>query len=228
MPIRNYGVLKGWVVRGVPERHGRSPHYQVLVDADGVKFRVAVGTRSLHGAADLLYHADPEFQHPFLERLVGLEDGFHPLEHDRESGALDYVRGSLVTREQMRPLPVDRPGPDNDLNEKIGSLIDRAAADASARLYAFGGRWGPEPQVRDGEFDFLPGNGVHEIHMNQGSPPGRHGDDNGPWQDGALLVHFPRKDRWTALFLAFQSQSWSVDDADEHERHSVHAADPDR
>ena len=212
MPVRNYGVLKGRVVRGIPERHGRSPHFQVLVDADGTMFRVAVGTRSLHGAPDLLYFADPDFEHPFLERLVELEDGFHPLEHTRESGALDYARGSLVRREQMRPLPVDLPGRDNDLNEKIGSLIDRARADGSARLYAFGGRWGPEPQARDVEFGFLPGNGVHEIHMNQGSPPGRHAHDNGPWQDGALLIHFAGKDRWTALFLAFQSQRWSADD----------------
>ncbi len=226
MPVRNYGVLKGRVVRGTPERHGRSPHYQVLVDADGVKFRIAVGTRSLEGAPDLLYHAEPDFQHSFLERLVGLEDGFHPLEHNRESGALDYVRGSMVRREQMQPLPVDLPGRDNDLNEKIGSLVDRAAADATARVYAFGGRWGPEPQIRDVEFGFLPGNGVHEIHMNQGSPAGRHSHDNGPWQDGALLVHFPRKNRWTALFLAFQSQSWSPADMDEHGRSPVHAPDP--
>lgn len=170
MPIRNYGVLKGRAVRGIPERQGRTPHFQVLVDSDGVQFRVAIGTRSAVGAPDLLYFADPDFQHSFLERLTGLEDGFHPLDPNRESGALDYIRGSLVRREQMQPLPVDLPGRDNDLSEKIGSLIDRAKADPAARLYAFGGRWGPEPQQRDVEFGFLPGNGLHDVHMNQGSP----------------------------------------------------------
>lgn len=210
MPIRNYGVLKGRVVRGLPERHGRTPHYQVRVDADGVPFRVAVDTRSTGGRPDLLYYEDRDFRHSFLERLLALDDGFHPLDPTRESGALDYVRGSLVSRDRMRPLPVDLPGRDNDLNEKIGSVIDAAQADASARLYAFGGRWGPEPQTPDAEFRFLPGNGVHDVHMNQGNPPGRHAHDNGPWQDGALLVHFPRRGTWTALFLAFQSQSWSI------------------
>jgi uncharacterized protein YukJ len=209
MAIRNYGVVKGRVVRGKPERHGHTPHFQVQVNAAGIYFRVAIDTRS-KGGPDLLFYAEADFRHSFLERLVELADGFHPLAPGRESGALDYVRGSLVRREQMRPLPVDLPGRDNDLNEKIGSLVDRARADPEARLYAFGGRWGPEPQRPDAEFGFLPGNGLHDVHMNQGNPPGRHEHDNGAWQDGALLVHFPRQDRWTALFLAFQSQIWSA------------------
>jgi hypothetical protein len=36
------------------------------------------------------------------------------------------------------------------------------------------------------------------------------------WQDGGLLIQFPRprrtRDRWTAVFLAFQSQVWRTDD----------------
>jgi uncharacterized protein YukJ len=207
MPIRNYGVLKGRVIRGKPERRRATPHYHVLVAA-GDLFHVAVGTRSADGAPDLLYHADDDFHHPHLEVLAAFPDGFHPLAPTRESGALDYVRGSLVRRDQMRPLPMDLPGDDNDLNEKIGALVNRAKADQSARLYAFGGRWGPDPHRRDAEFGFEPGNGVHDIHMNQGSPPGRHEHDNGPWQDGALFFHFPSEARWAALFLAFQSQRW--------------------
>lgn len=207
MPIRNYGVLKGRVIRGKPERRRSTPHYHILVAA-GDLFHVAVGTRSSAGAPDLLYFASDDFQHPHLEVLAAFTDGFHPLAPTRESGALDYVRGTLVRREQMVPLPMELPGDDNDLNEKVGALVHRVQADQSARLYAFGGRWGPDPHRRDTEFGFEPGNGVHDIHMNQGNPPGRHEHDNGPWQDGALLMHFPGEDRWTALFLAFQSQRW--------------------
>ncbi|HKP76377.1 MAG TPA: YukJ family protein [Longimicrobiaceae bacterium] len=208
MPIHNYGVLKGRVVSGKAERR-HTPHYQVLVDAGGTRFRVAVGTRSARGAPDLLFHRDDDFEHPHLAFLAALEDGFHPLAPTQESGALDYVRGSLVQRSQMRALPADRPGPDNDLNEKIGALVARGMADRQARLYAFGGRWGPDLRRADAEFGFRPGNGVHDIHMNQGSPPGRHAHDNGAWQDGALFLHFPAEGRWSALFLAFQSQRWN-------------------
>lgn len=210
MPIRNYGVLKGRVLRGKPERRGSTPHYQILVGA-GPLFRVAVDTRSKDGAPDLLFRSDDDFDHPLLATLAALDDGFHPLAPNRESGALDYVRGSLVRREEMRPLPVERTGPDNDLNEKIGSLVALAKADRAARLYAFGGRWGPEPQRPDAEFRFLPGNGLHDVHMNQGNPSGRHAHDNGVWQDGALFLHLPAESRWAALFLAFQSQRWHAE-----------------
>jgi hypothetical protein len=47
--------------------------------------------------------------------------------------------------------------------------VERAAADPAARIYAFGQRWGPEASTRDKVFGFLPGNGVHDIHMNQGN-----------------------------------------------------------
>jgi hypothetical protein len=48
---------------------------------------------------------------------------------------------------------------------------------------------------------------VHDIHMNQGNS-GRFRGDDGVWQDGGLLLHFPAQDQWVAIFLAFQSQAW--------------------
>jgi len=55
---------------------------------------------------------------------------------------------------------------------------------------------------------------------------GRFADDNGVWQDGALLIHFPEvrsedenitwPEQWVALFLAFQSQCWHTDDVTGH------------
>ncbi|MBV9109786.1 MAG: YukJ family protein [Gemmatimonadetes bacterium] len=210
MPIRNYGVLKGRVVRGIAEHHERTPHYEILVDAAGVQFRVAVDTRSNdHGRPDLLCACDEDFRHTLTDRLATVGDGFHPL---GAGAGLDYVRGGFVERGQMRVIPADLPGPDNDLNEKVGRWVDRAAADASIALYVFGGRWGPEPERRDAIFGFLPGNGLHDVHMNQGSPPGRHARDNGAGQDGAILFHLQGEDRWIALFLAFQSQSWHTDE----------------
>jgi hypothetical protein len=64
-------------------------------------------------------------------------------------------------------------------------------------------------------FGFLPGNGVHDIHMNQGNSRRFSGDD-GVWQDGGILIHFPAQSRWVGIFLAFQSQSWHTDDTTGH------------
>ena len=50
----------------------------------------------------------------------------------------------------MRPLPATAPGPDNDLADKLDHYVAAARiADPTARLYAFGERWGPETGVPD-------------------------------------------------------------------------------
>jgi uncharacterized protein YukJ len=113
----------------------------------------------------------------------------------------------------MRPLPPDLPGPDNDLADRLEQYAQRAIADRSVRCLAFGQRWGPEPGQPDQIFGFSPGNGVHDVHMNQGNS-GSYVRDDGVWQDGALLFRFA--DAWSAVFLAFQSQSWHTDDRTGH------------
>ena len=129
--------------------------------------------------------------------------------------ALDFIRGNLFDRQAMRVLPATAPGPDNDLADKLDHYVRRAAADPAARVYAFGQRWGPEDGIPDKIFGFSPGNGVHDIHMNQGNT-GRFRSDDGVWQDGGLLLHYPGQDQWVAIFLAFQSQAWHTDDQTGH------------
>jgi hypothetical protein len=51
--------------------------------------------------------------------------------------------------------------------------------------------------------------------MNQGNI-GQFQRDDGVWQDGALLIHFPAERRWVGIFLAFQSQAWHTDDVSGH------------
>jgi len=115
----------------------------------------------------------------------------------------------------MRVLPFNVPGLDNDLNEKIDSVMQRAVADEESLVYAFGERWGPEQGKKDKYFGFLPGNGIHDIHMNQ-SNDGQFKGDDGVWQDGGVLVHFPAQQQWVAMFLKFQSQGWHTDDKTGH------------
>jgi uncharacterized protein YukJ len=40
-----------------------------------------------------------------------------------------------------------------------------------------------------------------------------HGGDNGIWQDGALFISLPSTSSWTAVFIAFQTESWTTDDS---------------
>jgi len=215
MALRDYGVLTGRVLEGRSERGADTPHYQIRVSAGGVDFRIAVNVLSQEAPSELLFGADENFHHPLLPELSSLTDGFHRLPSRPGGPALDYIRGNLLNRQSMRPVAATTPGPDNDLADKIEHFVDRAIVDSDARIYAFGQRWGPEPDAPDKIFRFTPGNGVHDVHMNQGNSQ-RFISDDGVWQDGGLILHYPGQAQWVAVFLAFQSQTWHTDDTTGH------------
>ncbi len=216
MPLRSYGVLRARPVgRRREDSSDPSPHYQMhLVDDGGTDYRIAVNVLSQQAPSELLYLAADDFRHPVTERLPGT-GGWTPLPSQPGAANIDFIRGNLFDPALMRPLPPDVEGPDNDLADRLDHYTERAIGDADAVVYAFGERWGPEASTPDKIFGFRPGNGVHDIHMNQGNSA-RFRNDDGVWQDGALLFHFPAAERWVAIFLAFQSQAWHTDDATGH------------
>src|SRR5262249_36824966 len=215
MPLNKYGVLKGHAVDAKREQDTQSPHYQVHIVANAEHYRIAVNVMSVQSPSELLFLVDDNFEHPITGGLPGLTDGFTPLQNAPGRQALDFIRGNLSDRLEMRVLPADRPGPDNDLSDQVEHFVDRAIQESDALVYAFGQRWGPEATTKDKIFKFLPGNGVHDIHMNQGNVPPFLGDD-GVWQDGGLLLQFLSTQQWVAIFLAFQSQAWHTDDTTGH------------
>jgi uncharacterized protein YukJ len=215
MPLKRYGVLKGKAVDARREDDRDTPHYQVHVVADDTRYRIAVNVLSQVSPSELLFLVDDDFRHPVTARLPELPTGYTALPSRPGALALDFIRGNLFDRLEMRPLPSSLPGPDNDLSDRVEHYVGRAIQEPDAVVYAFGERWGPEEQTRDKIFGFRPGNGIHDIHMNQGNVSQFRRDD-GVWQDGALLIHFPRLDQWVGIFLAFQSQAWHTDDVTGH------------
>jgi uncharacterized protein YukJ len=215
VPLEHYGVLKGSVVDARREDAADTPHYQVHVRAENTSYRIAVNVKSQLSPSELLFLVDDRFSHPVIGGLPELPRGFNDLKHEPDGLALDFIRGNLFDRLQLRTLPASMPGPDNDLSDRVEHYVARALQESDAELYAFGERWGPEQDKPDKIFGFSPGNGVHDIHMNQGNEP-RFARDDGTWQDGALVFRFPSTDQWVAVFLAFQSQAWHTDDATGH------------
>jgi uncharacterized protein YukJ len=206
MPIRGYGVLKAQVVGW----QASSPHFQIHVRAAQVDYRIAVNVQSQEAPSQVDYLSNPNYQPTHAADLLALPDGFRTLPSQPGGLALDFVRGNLFDPRQMVPLPAHKPGPENDLDDFVQDQTKQAQADPQARVYAFGQRWGPEPGRPDQAFHFQPGNGVHDIHMNQGNDA-KFAGDNGIYQDGALFFSFPQANRWVAIFLAFQSQTWCTD-----------------
>jgi len=211
--LDNYGVWKGHAI----ERRlgaGSSPHYQIHLIDENDDFRVAVNVMSQMSPSEVEYLIDDRFRHHLTDTWEALPFGFTRLRSGPAGGGIDFIRGNLFDRVRMRPLPFDVPGPDNDLNEKVDHFVQRAMANEDAVVYAFGQRW-PTENKKDKYFGFKPGNGVHDIHMNQGNVE-RFRKDDGVWQDGALLIHFPAQSQWVGVFLKFQSQTWHTDDVTGH------------
>ncbi|TCT15382.1 uncharacterized protein YukJ [Natranaerovirga pectinivora] len=210
MPI-NYGVFKGVPLE--PIKLGKDErHLEICalnLKGNEKYFRTSINIKSYGFPSEVLYYVEDNFTSPHISSLPQLPFGYTEINQENRKFALDYVRGRLFTPSLMKPLPNIEPGPDNDLNEKLSQVLNEAIK-RKGILYAFGERWGPIDRP-DEYFKFLPSNGIHNIHMNQGSvEPWR--KDNGIWQDGGLLIHFEEQRRWVGIFLAFQSQSWCTDD----------------
>lgn len=217
MPIADYSVLAGVPVAGKVAT-GASTHYQITMNAPGGPFTVAVNIQSVDGS-EVLYAIEEGFTPPDEAGLLALPMGMTPLKSAPGGLALDFIRSQvlgqpMITREQMTLLPELRPKGNEEermmnraraaaLQNAVVTLLNMTIADKNGVIYAFGSAFADKGKV----------DGIHNIHMNQGNPANNHGGDNGVWQDGALFIHLPSKGTWTAVFIAFQSQSWTTDGA---------------
>lgn len=213
MPIKDYGVLVGRPIDGRLAVKS-NPHYQIHIVDETTDYRAAVNVLSKVAPSEVLFLAEEHFNHPIISGLEEMTQGFHPLKSQPGGMALDFIRGNLFDHTKMVALPIDAPGTDNDLNEKLDHFVQRAMAEEDSLVYVFGQKW-PSENKPDKIFGFRPNTGVHDIHMNQGNV-GDFVKDDGVWQDGAIMFHFVPGNQWAAVFMAFQSQAWHTDDETGH------------
>jgi uncharacterized protein YukJ len=214
-----YGVLKGTVVGHL--RNADDDHYQILVSAGSAMYRIAVNVHSSLNPPDLLFQRLTALPATLTNALKALAPGFKALPSKPGGLAQDFVRGGIVKVGKFQIVPGDVPGANNDLKDTMEDAVVTAVDQHGAVVYAFGAKWGPESK-KDKYFQFTPGNGVHDIHMNQGNDKGHAGDD-GVFQDGCLIFQYPNG-TYRAFFMAFQSQSFHTDDKTGHALDHGHAA----
>ncbi len=211
MGVPDYGVLRGTLLDTGREDDADTPHFQMILGAQGRRWRVPVNVRSSEGNPNVLYKVtDPFAGHALLARLQALAPGFTALPERSPGLTLDFVRDALCACSEMRALPHSAPGEENDLQDLLEMLCRRVRREAGAEIFA----WGAKFEVgapRPADVVFNTTAGVHDIHMNQGNPPGRFFGDNGVHQDGGLLLSFPSTGTYVGLFLAFQSQTFDTD-----------------
>lgn len=216
MPVQNYSVLAGDPTAGKVVS-GKSAHYQITLQAPGGPFTIALNIQSVDGS-EVLYAIEEDFTPPDEAGLLALPMGMTSLKSEVDGLALDFVRSTvndspMITRQQMALLPqmIGRGSEDERmmnrarakaLENAVVTLLNMTIADKDGVIYAFGSAFSDAGKV----------DGIHNIHMNQGNPAGGFAKDNGAWQDGALFLHLPSKNTWTAIFIAFQTESWNTDD----------------
>lgn len=210
MPILDYGVWKGRPVRVSAERldeDATSPHIHLFFDdGTGGHFagtkRASINVKSLSTLSELVYWHIPDLRHPITDALRHLSRGFTPVESLPGGLALDYIRSNILDFEAGRILPHDEPGHiANDIIDFVLPELEAAIA-RRATVYLLG-----EP--------YSDRQGLHDIHMNQGSTE-RFAKYNGPWQDGAVILHYEAEDRFAGLFMAFASQAVHTDEVTGH------------
>jgi uncharacterized protein YukJ len=168
------------------------------------KTAINVGTND---ADDLLrYRLVFDFQHAVIESLRGAAAGFQDLTDSAALPSLDFLRSDVlkgtgawrdsdVMDGSVHPEPV----------ASMLRLLSKAQS-AAADVYIFGRK-------------YLDGNGIHDVHMNQGSGSDAflnngvddHNDHNAIWQDGAVLVDFGDPEM-AGYFTAFTQQLVPTDD----------------
>ena len=103
MAIRRYSVFSGRVIDRQAESWGKTPHYHILLEGEGQRFRVAINTRSgtSHSRiSDLLYFADDDFRHEITPAA-----GERRRRRSPRRVATGRARPGLPARRDVRPPP---------------------------------------------------------------------------------------------------------------------------
>ncbi|MEA2895475.1 MAG: hypothetical protein QOJ84_1090 [Bradyrhizobium sp.] len=222
MALSSYAVVKGdfdRFTRDPQDAFGRFLHGHVFVRApkeDGAiaLFDCACDVNTPSGSIDY-FHAPSLDAARFLV-VPNLPDGRHllPTGHDANAatgGALDFIRNPLLSLPLgSAPLVTGLVNLITGRNNQVWVRNNGEAAlnvlepmmEASKidKVYVFGARFEREPPL-----------GMHDIHYNQGDPPGPFQHLDQIWQDGGVIVRHKDR-RYEGFFVRFGTQSMRTDD----------------
>jgi hypothetical protein len=213
MSLPNYGVLIGTFNRfeqEPPNNYGKWFHGFVFVNANQKIYRCAVDVNKPDGG---FQYMTLDLLPSLFTQISSLQDGYHELTRDSTSGAIDYVRSpllnqsegcllaiySLIARifggKERKDLWIENTG------ETALTLLNNLVS-GSSRVYVFGAPFHNVNPIEDG---------MHDVHMNQGDPPGNFRALDGIWQDGCVIVQLP-EGALRGYFGKFVTQSLNTDD----------------
>lgn len=202
-------------------------HFSVLNNESNEEVRIVVNVRSedKHANPDLLCYINKDFKHKITNKLSQLNYSYHQFDFDtdqrKQSGiALDFYRIGLFDLNNIKSLFKEIPttSDNENLNDDINKFLMKTKKN-NADIYIFGDAYpknSPRGASRAQKLKLMESNGLegfHDVHMNQGNTGKREWiEDNGIFQDGAILAYFKEDDHWEAIFTRFQTQCWDINE----------------
>jgi len=201
--LPDYGVVVGKYV-DFTTNQGQWMHVDLNILAGDVPYQAAVDVNQPSGLFQ--YQVFNNLDISQFALVSALSDGWHYLASNPTSGALDYAR-SPILQQRLGCLAIFL----GFLNSILGTTFQtwtnvtgNAAGNAlvamvtgSTRVFAFGA-------------PYITGHGVHDVHCNQGDPPGPFRHLDGIWQDGCIFA-LKANGTLSAYLGKFSTQSLNTD-----------------
>jgi uncharacterized protein DUF2278 len=179
--LPDYGVVVGRYVNYTTNQ-GQWMHVDLNINAAEVPYQAAVDVNEPNGLFQ--YQVFNNLDLGLFTPISALPEGWHHLDSNPTSGATDYARSPIL----QRPLgclalfwgiwnaifkTTFQTWTNVTGNEAGDALI--AMVTGSTKVFAFGA-------------PYTTGTGVHDVHCNQGDPPGQFQHLDGIWQDGCVFA----------------------------------------
>jgi len=200
--LPDYGVVIGQYV-SYSTNQGQWMHVDLNIQADRL-YQAAVDVNEPNGLFQ--YQVFDKLDAGLFAPVLALSNGWHHLDSNPTSGAIDYARSPIL----QRPLgclaifwaifnsifkTTHQTWTNVTGNEAGEALVAMVAS--STKLFAFGA-------------PYTTGYGVHDVHCNQGDPPGQFQHLDGIWQDGCVFAM--KQDGTLSAYLGkFSTQTLNTD-----------------
>jgi hypothetical protein len=221
MPLDEYGVAIGSFVsfdRDNPDNFGQYFHGHITIAVPSnnggiINFQSAIDVNKPDGGVQ--YFHPTNLDSAKFSPVNSMADGYHILARNDSSGALDYQRNPLINIPlgclSLAVLFINwltggnkQVWKNNVGTEALDHLESIFAVPKSlAKIYLFGAPY-PFP------YQSMP-EGLHDVHCNQGDPPGRFQRLDGIWQDGGVIVKF-HDGHLEGFFIKFETQTLNTND----------------
>ena len=201
--LPSYGVVIGQFVNYTTNQ-GQWLHVDLNINAAKTVYQAAVDVNEPNGLFQ--YQVFNNLDASLFTTVSLMPDGWHQLASNPNSGAIDYAR-SPILQKPLGCLAIfwaiwnsifntsNQTWTNVTGNEAGNALI--AMVTGSQRVFAFGA-------------PYTSGFGVHDVHCNQGDPPGQFRALDGIWQDGCVFAI--KADGTLSAYLGkFSTQSLNTD-----------------